>query len=127
MRMKYCDTTPRNKDQEATHGRSLEDSCSSRQIPFRGSFSPFRIACQGQLQGRQPRSFSPTRPGRKRQNTKGNVQFFSCCIQLHTSRSIVIEYITTAQLLQDPPDHIISVLQTTIDIVADRIVEEGAL
>lgn len=59
MRMKYCDTTPRDTDQEATHGRSLEDSCSSRQILFRGSFSPFRIACQGQLQGRQPRSFSP--------------------------------------------------------------------
>ena len=63
----------------------------------------------------------------KARNTKGNVQFFSCCIQLHTGRSIVIEYITTAQLLQDPPDHIISVLQTTVDIVADRIVEEGAL
>lgn len=40
---------------------------------------------------------------------------------------MVIEYITTAQLLQDSPDHIISVLQTTVDIVADRIVEEGAL
>lgn len=25
MRMKYCDTTPRDTDQEATHGRSLEE------------------------------------------------------------------------------------------------------
>lgn len=25
MRMKYCDTTPRDTDQEATHERSLEE------------------------------------------------------------------------------------------------------